>query len=87
MDRAVALGNGARAGELVERCVVEADRERAHRFGRLLRGERGERTGVDAAGEQHADGNVRDEVGADRVAQPRAALLEQVGLVGVVAHG
>ena len=48
------------------------------------RRERGERARVDAAREQHADRHVGDEVRAHRVAQPRAALLDELGLVGVV---
>ncbi len=75
----------ARAGELVERCVLEADRERAHGSGRLLRCERRERAGVDAARQEHSDGDVGDQMGANRVAEPRAALLDELGFVLVVA--
>ena len=64
--------------------LLEADRERAHRLRALLRRERRERAGVDAAREQHADRDVGDEVRAHRVAQPRTALLDELGLVGVV---
>ena len=82
---AVPRRDGARARELVERRVLEADRERPHGSGRLLRRERRERAGVDAARQQHADGDVRDQVGANRVAEARAALLDELGLVLVVA--
>ena len=75
-----------RAVELVERRLLEADRERAHRLRRLLGGERRERARVDAAGEQHADRHVRDQVRAHRVAQARAALLDELRLVLVVAR-
>ncbi len=81
VDRPVALRDGAGAGELVERRLLEADRERAHRLRRLLGGERGERARVDAAGEQHADGNVGDQMRAHGVAQAGAALLDELGLV------
>ena len=81
MDRAVALGDGARTGQLVERRLFEADRERAHGLRRLLGGERGERARVDAAREEHADGHVGDQVRAHRVAQACAALLDELRLV------
>ena len=81
--RAVALGDEPRVGELVERALLEADRERAERLGALLRGQRGQRRRVDPAREQHADRDVRDEVGADGVAQPRTQLLDQLCLVVV----
>src|SRR4029077_14669330 len=42
--------------------------------------------GVDAAREEHADGNVGDEVGADRVSEPCAALLDELRFVLVVAR-
>ena len=64
MPRAVPLGHEARAAELVEGALLEADRERPQRLGRLLGRECGERGRVDAAGEQHPDGNVAHEVGA-----------------------
>ena len=86
MDRAVALRDGAGSLELVERRLLEADRERAHGLRRLLGGERRQRAGVHAPGEQHADGNVGDQVRAHRVAQSRAALFEQLGLVVVAAR-
>ena len=47
----------------------------------LVGRERGEHARVDAAGEQHADRHVADEVRAHRVAQPRAELLDELGLV------
>ena len=81
MLRPVALGDAARVGELVERALLEPDRERAQRLGALLGGERGEQRGVDAAGEQHADGHVADEVRAHGVAQARPQLLDELGLL------
>ncbi len=83
---AVALGDRSRTGELVERCLLKADREGAHGLRRLLCGERGERTRVDAARQQYAHRHVGDEMCADRVAKPRTALLDQLCLVGVVAR-
>ena len=46
-----------------------------------------ERARVDAAREEHADRHVGDQVGAHRVAEARAALLDELGLVLVVACG
>ena len=85
VDGAVPPCDRLRAGELVERRLLEADRERAHRFRRLLSRERGERAGVDAAREEHSDRHVGDQVRAHGVAQARAALLHQFRLVLVVA--
>src|SRR5262249_31768938 len=48
--RRVALRDGARVAELVERALLEADREGPNRLAGFLRRERGERRGVDAAG-------------------------------------
>ena len=45
----VTLGDEARAVELVERFLLESDRERTHRSRALLRGERGQRGRVDPA--------------------------------------
>ena len=81
MVRAVALGDAARIVAFVEAPLGEADRERVHGLRGLLRGERGERGGVDAAREEHADRHVREQMRAHRVAQARAQLLEQLGLV------
>ena len=81
VHRPVALGDEPRVGELVERALLEADRERVQRIVRLLGGERGEQRGVDAAGEQDADRDVADEMRAHRVAQPRAQLLDELRLV------
>ena len=81
--RPVALGDQPRVGALVEAALGEADRERVHRLRRLLRRERGERRRVDAAGEEDADRHVREEMRPHRVAQPRAQLLDQLGLVAV----
>ena len=68
---------------LVEAALGEADRERVHRLRRLLRRERGERRRVDAAREEDADRHVREEMRPDRVAQPRAQLLDELRLVAV----
>ena len=84
MARAVQARHGAGSGELVERLLGEADRERPHGLRALLRRERGQRPRVDAAGEQDAHRDVRDEMRADRVAQARAALLHELGLVAPV---
>src|SRR5262249_25575455 len=81
MERPVALGDEPCIRELVERALLEADRERAQRLARLLCGQRGKRARVDAAREQYADGHVADEVRADGVAQPRAQLLDQLRFV------
>jgi hypothetical protein len=72
--RAVAAGDKARPIELVERALLEADREGLHRIPALLRRERRQRRGVDPAGQQDADGHVRDEMGAHAVAQAVAQL-------------
>ena len=64
MVGAVQLGHAARQLELVERALLEADRERAHAVGALARGQRGERRRVDAARQHHADRDIGDEVGA-----------------------
>ena len=85
--RAVALGDQARVGELVERALLEADRERPYRLCGLLRGERCERSGVDPAREQHTDGDVGQQVRPHGVAQPGAQLLDQLGLVVVAQLG
>ena len=87
MTRAVALGDQTRVGELVERALLEADRERSHRLCGLLRGERCERSGVDPAREQHADRDVGQQVRPHGVAQPGAQLLDQLGLVVVAQLG
>ena len=55
---------------LVEVPLVEPDRERADRAGALLCREGRERGRVDAAGKQHADGNVGDQMCANGVAKP-----------------
>jgi hypothetical protein len=81
--RPVPLRDGARAVELVERCLLEPDREGPHRLRGLLRRERREHAGVDAAREQHADRHVRDEVRTHRVAEPRPQLLDELRLVVV----
>src|SRR5207244_13512848 len=79
--RAVPTCDRPRARELVEGRFLETDRERADGLAALLCRQSGERTGVDAAREQHADGDVRDEVGADGIAQARPALFDELGLV------
>src|SRR5205085_5239539 len=86
VPRAVPARDRTRPGELVERRFLESDRERADGLTALLGREGGERTGVDAAREQHADGDVRDEMGEDGIAQPRPALFDELGLVCVVAR-
>ena len=87
--RRVALGDEPRVGALVEAPLLEADRERVHGLGRLLRGERGEHGRVDAAREQHADRDVGEQMRAHRVAQPRAQLLDELRLVvaAQLVHG
>jgi hypothetical protein len=67
--------------ELVERALLESDREGPQRLGPLFRRERSEQRGVDAAREENAHGHVADEVGADGVADPRAQLLDELRLV------
>ena len=86
MDRVVALRDCARAGQLVERRLGETDRERAHPVGRLLGRKRCEDAGVDTTGKQDADRNIGDEVRTHRVAQPRTAFLDELGLVFAVAR-
>ena len=81
MIGSVELGDAPCVPTLVEAALGEADRERMHGLRRLLRGQRRERRGVDAAGEEHADGHVCEQVRAHRVAQARTQLLEQLGLV------
>ncbi len=83
---AVALRHEPRVGELVEAPLLEADRERAQRLRRLLGRERREHRGVDAAREEHADRHVGDEVRADRVAQARPQLLDELRLLVVRAR-
>ena len=83
MVRAVSLRDEARVRALVEAPLGEPDRERVHRLRRLLRRERGEERRVDAAGEEHADRHVREQVRAHRVAHARAQLLHELGLVVV----
>ena len=81
----VALGHEARLAELVERALLEPDRERAHPVAALLSRHRRERGGVDAAGEQDADGHVGDQVRPDRVPEPLAKLLGE-HVVALGAH-
>ena len=69
MLRPVTLRDEARTGELVERALLESDRERAQRLGALLGSQSGEERRVDAAREQNADGHVADEVCAHGVPQ------------------
>ena len=64
--------------ELVERLLLEPDRERPDGLGALTRRERGQRGRVDPARQQHADGDVRDQVSAHRVAQPLTQLPGQL---------
>ncbi len=69
MLRPVTLRNEPGVGELVERALLEADRERAQWLRGLLRRKCRKECRVDAAGEQNADGNVADQVRADGVPQ------------------
>ena len=68
----VPLGREPRSAALVVERVVEADRERRHagRAGFVHQAEH--RGGVDAAGEQHADGNVAHQPPLDRLPEQRA---------------
>ena len=77
---AVQLGHLAGQLQLVERALLEPDREGAHAVGALARGERGERRRVDPAGQHHADRHVRDQMRADGVAQALAQLGRQLRL-------
>ena len=81
MVRRVPLGDAPRVRPLVEAALFEADRERVHRFGRLLRREGGEHSRVDASGEEDTDRDVGEEVRAHRVAQAGAELLDELRLV------
>ena len=83
----VALGDLASARRLVERALLEADRERPQATCRLLRRERGQKRGVDTARKEDADRDVADQVRAHRVAHARPQLLAQLagGLVALFA--
>ncbi len=83
MLRGIALGDAAGIRQLVEGAFFEADRERAQRLRALVRGERRQERRVDAAGEQHADRDVADEMRAHGIAHPRAQLLDELGLLVV----
>ena len=78
---AEALGDRPRAAQLVEAALVKADRERPQALAGLLRRERGQQPGVDAATQPDADRHVADEVRADAVTQPRRELLRELALV------
>src|SRR5205807_2224855 len=81
---AEALRDEAREWELVE-LALEADRERLDGARRRL-GHRGyDRRGVDAAGQERAERDVRDHAAADRRAQLVPDLLERLLLRGEVA--
>ena len=84
---AVPLGDQARVGALVEAPLCETDRERVHRLRRLLSRERCKRRRVDAAGEEDADRDVREEMCPHRVAKPRPELLDELRLVAVAQLG
>ena len=75
MIRPVPLRYETGLGAFVEAPLLEADRERVHGLGRLLRGERCEHRRVDAAREQHADRHVCEQMRAHGVAQPGAEAL------------
>src|SRR5881394_2308895 len=77
MIGAVHARHGTRIVELVERPLLEADRERPERLRALLRRKRCERGGIDPARQEHTHRNVADEMRADRVAQPAAQLSER----------
>ena len=77
----VPLRDLARVGQLVERALLEADREGLHPLGRLERCQGGQRARVDTAREEHAHRNVGDQVRSHRVPQSGAELLRQLGLV------
>ena len=84
----VQVGHLARQLQLVEGALLEPDRERAHAVRALARRERGERRGVDAARQHHADRDVRDEVRAHGVAQALAQLERQLLLaLGALVAG
>ena len=88
MVGAVALRDAPRVGALVEAPLLEADRERVHGFCRLLRGERGQDGGVDAAREQDADGNVGEQVRADGIllADEKLRLLPYTAILSAEAN-
>src|SRR5262249_32868385 len=86
MTRPVALRDRARTRQLIERALLESDREGSHGLRALLSRERGEGSRVHAAGQQHSDRHVCDEVGAHGVAQACPALLPEPGLIGVVTR-
>src|SRR3954451_17759745 len=79
--RSVPLRDAPGVVELVERTLLEPDRERAERLACFLRGEWGERRGIDTAGKEHPDRHVADEMRARGVAQARAQLLQELGFV------
>ena len=76
--RAVPLCDLPRVAELIEGALLEADREGADPLGALLGGQRRQRRGVDASGEQDPDRHVRDQMGAHGVAEPLAQLDREV---------
>ena len=83
------LRHHPRPVELVERALLEPDRERPHPLVAGLRRQRGQRRGVDAAGEEHPHRHVGEQVGADGVEQPLAQLGGQLarGLPADVGRG
>jgi hypothetical protein len=64
--------------ELVERALLEADREGADPVRALAGGQARERGRVDPARQQHAHRHVGDEVRADRVAEPLTKLFREL---------
>ena len=62
------------------RAQVEADREGAQ-IGQLARGDRGDRAGIDAAGEVGADRHVADQLAAHGLAEQAIELLDVALLV------
>src|SRR5581483_11799291 len=79
VPRSVPLRDEPRVRELVERTLLEADRERPQPAARLRRRQRGQRRRVDASGQEHADRDVAHEVRADGVPEPRPELLREHG--------
>jgi hypothetical protein len=73
----VPFGDEPRRAALVEVPLLEAHGEGPYRLRAPFRGERDQRRGVEAAGEEHAHRHVGDQVRRDRVAKALAELLCQ----------
>src|SRR6185369_5653310 len=63
------LRDAPSVGRLVERILLEADREALDRSRVELGHERGDRARIEAAAQQHTDGNVTDQLLPDGVTQ------------------